>query len=63
MAPAQGDPQLMTLDKRLTAAATVLGECGPLGAYGVLGDHRGQPGPAANCGAATSFALPGVSVG
>ncbi|MDX6729248.1 MAG: hypothetical protein QOK49_4053 [Baekduia sp.] len=53
----------MTLDKRLTAAATVLGECGPLGAYGTLGDHRGWPDPAANCSGATSFALPGFAVG
>jgi hypothetical protein len=41
----------------------VLGEYGPLGAYGPLGDHYGQPNPAANCGGATSFALPGQTVG
>jgi hypothetical protein len=41
----------------------VLGEYGPLGAYGPLGDHNGQPNPATNCGGATSFALPGFTVG
>jgi hypothetical protein len=41
----------------------VLGDYGPLGAYGPLGDHNGQPNPAANCGGATSFALPGQTVG
>jgi hypothetical protein len=35
----------------------VLGEYAPLGAYGRLADHEGQPSPAANCGAAMSFAL------
>jgi hypothetical protein len=35
----------------------------PLGAYGPLGDHQGQPNPAANCGGAISFALPGLTVG
>jgi hypothetical protein len=41
----------------------VLGPYGPLGAYGPLGDQRGQPNPATNCGGATSFALPGFTVG
>ena len=41
----------------------VLGEYGPLGAYGPLGDLNGQPNPAANCGGAVSFALPGLTVG
>jgi hypothetical protein len=44
-------------------AMAVLGEYGPLGAYGPLGDHAGQPNPATNCGGATSFALPGFTVG
>jgi hypothetical protein len=44
-------------------AMAVLGEYGPLGAYGPLGDHNGQPNPATNCGGATSFALPGFTVG
>jgi hypothetical protein len=44
-------------------ATAVLGPYGPLGAYGPLGDHYGQPNPAANCGGATSFALPGQTVG
>jgi hypothetical protein len=41
----------------------VLGPYGPLGAYGPLGDHAGQPNPATNCGGASSFALPGFTVG
>jgi hypothetical protein len=44
-------------------AMAVLGPYGPLGAYGPLGDHYGQPNPAASCGGATSFALPGQTVG
>jgi hypothetical protein len=34
-----------------------------LGAYGPLGAQAGQPNPAAGCGGATSFALPGFTVG
>jgi hypothetical protein len=41
----------------------VLGDYGPLGAYGPLGNLNGQPNPAANCGGANSFALPGFTVG
>ena len=41
----------------------VLGEYGPLGAYGPNGDLHGQPNPAASCGGAISFALPGFTVG
>jgi hypothetical protein len=41
----------------------VLGPYGPLGDYGPLGAHAGQPNPAAGCGGATSFALPGQTVG
>jgi hypothetical protein len=41
----------------------VLGEYGPLGAYGPGGDHYGQPNPATSCGGAISFALPGFTVG
>jgi hypothetical protein len=44
-------------------AMAVLGPYGPLGAYGPMGDHYGQPNPATNCGGATSFALPGFTVG
>ncbi|HTE61997.1 MAG TPA: hypothetical protein VK631_16725 [Solirubrobacteraceae bacterium] len=41
----------------------VLGDYGPLGAYGPLGSQNGQPNPAASCGGAISFALPGQTVG
>ncbi|MCU1678094.1 MAG: hypothetical protein JWM93_2852 [Frankiales bacterium] len=44
-------------------AMAVLGPYGPLGAYGPTGDQHGQPNPATNCGGATSFALPGFTVG
>jgi hypothetical protein len=44
-------------------AMAVLGDYGPLGAYGPLGDLHGQPNPAANCGGAISFALPGLTLG
>jgi hypothetical protein len=44
-------------------AMAVLGPYGPLGAYGPTGDHAGQPNPAASCGGAISFALPGQTVG
>jgi hypothetical protein len=43
--------------------AAVLGPYGPLGAYGPLGVDAGQPNPATACGGATSFALPGFTVG
>ena len=41
----------------------VLGPYGPLGAYGPTGAHAGQPNPAAGCGGAIGFALPGQTVG
>jgi hypothetical protein len=41
----------------------VLGPYGPLGAYGPSGADAGQPNPATACGGATSFALPGFTVG
>jgi hypothetical protein len=41
----------------------VLGPYGPLGDYGPMGAHAGQPNPAAGCGGAISFALPGFTVG
>jgi hypothetical protein len=43
-------------------AMAVLGPYGPLGAYGPTGDHAGQPNPAAGCGGAIAFALPGQTV-
>jgi hypothetical protein len=44
-------------------AMAVLGPYGPLGDYGPSGAHAGQPNPAAGCGGAISFALPGSTVG
>jgi hypothetical protein len=41
----------------------VLGPFGPLGDYGPNGALAGQPNPAAACGGAISFALPGSTVG
>jgi hypothetical protein len=41
----------------------VLGPYGVLGAYGPLGASAGQPNPAASCGGATGFALPGFTTG
>jgi hypothetical protein len=41
----------------------VLGPYGPLGEYGSMGTHAGEPNPAAACGGAISFALPGSTVG
>jgi hypothetical protein len=41
----------------------VLGPYGPLGDYGPKGALAGQPNPAAACGGAISFALPGSTVG
>jgi hypothetical protein len=41
----------------------VLGPYGPLGDYGPNGALAGQPNPAASCGGAISFALPGATVG
>jgi hypothetical protein len=41
----------------------VLGPYGPLGDYGPNGTLAGQPNPAAGCGGAISFALPGQTVG
>jgi hypothetical protein len=62
--PASTAPSANVCDSVAQAGAmAVLGEYGPLGAYGRLGDHEGQPNPAANCGAAMSFALPGLTVG
>lgn len=46
-----------------TGPTAVLGPYGVLGAYGPLGAQAGQPNPAAGCGGATSFALPGFTVG
>jgi hypothetical protein len=46
-----------------SGALAVLGPYGPLGAYGPIGDQAGQPNPGANCGGATSFALPGQTLG
>jgi hypothetical protein len=43
--------------------AAVLGPYGPLGDYGPNGALAGQPNPAAACGGAISFALPGQTVG
>jgi hypothetical protein len=40
----------------------VLGPYGPLGDYGPNGALAGQPNPAAACGGAISFALPGLTV-
>jgi hypothetical protein len=40
-------------------AMAVLGPYGPLGDYGPGGIHDGQANPAAGCGGAVSFALPG----
>ena len=40
----------------------ILGPYGPLGDYGAGGTHAGQPNPAAACGGAISFALPGQTV-
>ena len=42
---------------------SVLGPYGVLGAYGPLGANAGQPNPAAGCGGATNFALPGQTTG
>jgi hypothetical protein len=62
--PASTAPAANVCDSVATAGSmAVLGDYGPLGAYGPLGDHYGQPNPAANCGGATSFALPGQTVG
>jgi hypothetical protein len=41
----------------------ILGPYGPLGDYGPNGALAGQPNPAAACGGAISFALPGQTVG
>jgi hypothetical protein len=41
----------------------VLGPYGPLGDYGPTGSLAGQANPAAGCGGAISFALPGSTVG
>jgi hypothetical protein len=41
----------------------ILGPYGPLGDYGPNGPLAGQPNPAAACGGAISFALPGQTVG
>ena len=41
----------------------VLGPYGVLGAYGPLGASAGQANPAASCGGATGFALPGFTTG
>jgi hypothetical protein len=43
-------------------AMAVLGPYGPLGDYGPNGALAGQPNPAASCGGAISFALPGATV-
>ena len=41
----------------------ILGPYGPLGDYGPNGPLAGQANPAAACGGAISFALPGQTVG
>jgi hypothetical protein len=62
--PASAAPSAGVCDSVATAGPmAVLGEYGPLGAYGPMGDQQGQPNPAANCGGAISFALPGQTVG
>lgn len=62
--PASTAPSANVCDGVASAGAmAVLGPYGPLGAYGPLGDQHGQPNPAANCGGAISFALPGSTVG
>jgi hypothetical protein len=62
--PASTAPSPNVCDSVSNAGAmAVLGQYGPLGAYGPLGDQNGQPNPATNCGGATSFALPGFTVG
>jgi hypothetical protein len=62
--PASTAPSADVCDSVANAGAmAVLGEYGPLGAYGPQGAHHGEPNPATNCGGATSFALPGFTVG
>jgi hypothetical protein len=48
---------------RSAGPMAVLGPYGPLGDYGPNGALAGQANPAAACGGATSFALPGFTVG
>jgi hypothetical protein len=48
---------------RSAGPMAVLGPYGPLGDYGPNGARAGQANPAAACGGAISFALPGLSVG
>jgi hypothetical protein len=48
---------------RSAGPMAVLGPYGPLGAYGPTGSRAGQANPAAACGGAISFALPGFTVG
>jgi hypothetical protein len=71
VAGASGDPGTTTPAPSADVCAqvasagplAVLGPYGPLGDYGPTGAHAGQPNPAAGCGGAISFALPGQTVG
>ena len=47
---------------RSAGPMAVLGPYGPLGDYGPNGALAGQANPAAACGGAISFALPGLTV-
>jgi hypothetical protein len=58
--PSQND---ICASVRGEGAMAVLGPYGPLGDYGPTGSHAGQVNPAAGCGGAISFALPGSDVG
>jgi hypothetical protein len=59
-APSQAD---ICASVNAAGSMAILGPYGPLGDYGPNGALAGQPNPAAACGGAISFALPGQTVG
>ena len=65
VAAADSPPSQADICASVNAAGpmAILGPYGPLGDYGPNGALAGQPNPAAACGGAISFALPGQTVG